>query len=193
MGQMYEELIAEIQRLRAGVPNVVVGISGFAGAGKTHLAGKLGEQFAVRDGQMIHLDNLYRPLPHGDGLFDEYDWPLLLRVINDARNGRSLDYQGTDFEGRHYPWRFTEELPPVVIVEGIRLFRPEVMSAFDLSVWIDCPPDLALKRAKARDLSQGHDDEYMKRWDTEWTPKNKEYYETYRPDRLADLVYADYG
>jgi uridine kinase len=80
----------------------------------------------------------------------------------------------------------------VVIVEGIRLFRQELMSNFDLSVWIDCPPELALERAKARDLDQGHDEQYMKHWDTEWAPQNEEYYNTHHPDQLASFEYKEY-
>lgn len=67
------------------------------------------------------------------------------------------------------------------------------MAQFDLSVWIDCPPELALSRAKARDLAQGADEAYMKRWDTEWGPKNKEYFDSYRPDRLASFIYKEFG
>ncbi len=113
-------------------------------------------------------------------------------IVDDAREEKGLDYQGVNFEGNPYSWRFNEELPKVLIVEGIRLFRQELMDCFDLSVWINCPPELALNRAKSRDQAQGHDEEYMKRWDAEWAPLNQQYFKTYHPEKLADLLYEEY-
>jgi uridine kinase len=130
---MFNELTKQIDGLLTEKPSVIVGISGFAGAGKTHLADKLRGHYDVSDGQVVHLDNLYMPLPRGTG-----------------------------FKGE--PYYFSETLPKVLLVEGIRLYRPEFMDNFDLSIWIDCPPELALRRAKERDLSQGHNEAYMKRW-----------------------------
>ncbi len=188
----FDELAGRIARLLEDKGRVVVGISGFAGAGKSHLATKLRDQFRVRDGQVVRLDNIYMPLPRGTGLFDDYDWLKLREIVEAARASRKLDYQGIGWDGTVYPWRFDEEAPDVLIVEGIRLFRRELMDLFDLSIWIDCPPSLALERAKARDLEQGHDDEYMKRWDAEWAPKNSEYFDVYQPEDLVDIVYDAY-
>ena len=87
---------------------------------------------------------------------------------------------------------FDEELPPVVIFEGIRLIQPKFSQYFDISVWIDCPQDFAITRAKNRDRSQGENEETVGRWDTDWGPKDKKYFDTFRPDKLADFIYKDY-
>lgn len=129
---------------------------------------------------------------HAERLFDDYDWNKLRRVVDEVRVGGGLDYQGIGFDGTVYPWRFKEDPPDVLIVEGIRLFRPELMDLFDLSIWIDCPPVFALERAKARDIAQGHDNEYMKRWDDEWAPKNSEYFQVHNPKSLVDIVFEGY-
>ncbi len=84
-------------------------------------------------------------------------------------------------------------MPKVLLVEGIRLYRPEFMNNFDLSIWIDCPPELALRRAKERDIKQGHGEQYMKRWDTEWGPLSQEYFDKYHPDKLTDVLYKEFG
>jgi uridine kinase len=186
---MFEELTTQIDQYVGEDKLVVVGISGFAGAGKTTLA----EHYKIDDGQVVHLDNIYMPLPRGTGIFDDHDWQLLHQIIEDARNGKDLDYQGVGFDGVAYPWRFDAKLPKVLIVEGIRLYRPEVMSNFDISTWIDCPPDLALRRAKVRDVQQGHNEAYMKRWDTEWGPLNQQYFDEYHPDKLATFLYQEFG
>jgi uridine kinase len=190
---MFKELVKQIDMLSASQHTVIVGISGFAGSGKTHLAKRLADHYEIEDGQVIHLDNIYSSLPRGGGLFDDYDWSVFGHILDQAKEGNNLNYQGVGFDGKPYPWRFSEKLPKVLIVEGIRLYRPELMRHFDISIWINCPPDLALQRAKKRDLDQGHDEQYMKRWDSEWMPLNQEYFEVYEPDKLVDILYQDFG
>ena len=116
---MFDELIKQINKQLTGSPHVIVGISGFAGAGKTYLANKLAKHYAIDDGQVIHLDNIYTPLPRGAGIFDDYDWQLLHQIVEGAKNGNDLDYKGTGFDGVSYSWRFKKKLPRVLIVEGI--------------------------------------------------------------------------
>ncbi|GAG89728.1 unnamed protein product [marine sediment metagenome] len=84
---------------------------------------------------------------------------------------------------------FDEELPKLVIVEGIRLLQPKLIPNFDISVWIDCPQAIAIQRAKARDRKQGEDEQTVERWDTDWGPKDKEYFDMYRPDKIATFIY----
>lgn len=187
---MFNDLTELIQQQLKNKPHVVVGISGFAGGGKSTLANKLRDNFGIKDGQIVRLDNIYAPEPRGDGLFDDYNWSVLKQILDDAHAGKPLHYNGRGFKNETYV--FNELLPTVVIVEGIRLFRPELRRYFDVSVWVNCPPELALQRAKARDLSQGADEDTMKRWDVEWGPKNQKYFDNYHPDQLASFVYEEY-
>lgn len=187
---MFDELVARIEKLSGAKRPVVVGISGFAGAGKSTLADRLAKHFGISGGQIVRLDNLYNPLPRGPEMFDDYDWNLLTQILKDARSSDRLKYQGRGFYNEQLD--FDEPMPKILIVEGIRLYRKELMEFFDMSVWIDCPPELALERAKVRDTEQGHDAEYMKRWDAEWAPLSQQYYETYHPEKLAHFLYKQY-
>lgn len=187
---MFNELTDNIEKLMQDNDQVVVGISGFPGSGKSTLADRLKSHFINADSHVVRLDNLYTPLPRGTGLFDDYDWTLLRRIVDDVHTGKPLQYRGRGFEGEVL--LFDVPPPKIAIVEGIRLFRRQFMDNFNLSVWVDCPPDLALDRAKSRDLGQGNDEAYMQRWDTEWAPKSLEYYRTYHPEHLADFIYLEY-
>lgn len=187
---MFEDLITKVDEKLSSKPHVTVAISGFGGAGKSTLAERLGKHYGVKQSQIVQLDNLFVEPPYGPGIFDDYDWPLINKIIQKVREGKRLRYQGRGFLGERP--LFDEPLPKVVIFEGVRLLRPEIISNFDVTVWVDCPHDLALKRGKERDRLQGADEAHISRWDTEWGPLDDKYFDSYRPDKLATFLYQEY-
>lgn len=188
---MIDEIINRIDSLSEKTDYVIVGISGFPGSGKTTLTQELAYHYSISDAQVLHLDDLYVAGPRPDGLFDEYNWELLKKLLADARAGHKLEYRGVNWEGITNEWEFDEPLPPVLIVEGIKLFRPELMPYFDVSIWVDTPLDISIERAKARDRAQGHDKKEMPIWETKWKPMNREYVEMFKSDQLADLIWPN--
>lgn len=185
--ERFSQLVAKIEEQLVHQECLVVAISGFGGSGKSHLADRLQSHFGLKESQTIRLDHLYSQNPDGPGLLDQVDWPLLIQILDSVREGRSLHYVGRGFRKEALP--VDEPLPRVVIVEGIRLLQPNLLPYFDIAIWMDCPQEIAMERAKRRDRLQGEDEETVSRWDTDWGPKDKEYFETYRPDRLATLLY----
>lgn len=183
-------LIQKIKTLAEQKPNVTVAISGFGGAGKSYLTQKLQAYFSIQDQQTICIDNLYGPNPNGPDIFDQTDWQLLDSILKDVKQSKALNYVGKSFEGEAIPIKAI--LPKVLIVEGIRLLQPRFMPYFDISVWIDCPHSLALARAKQRDAVQGETVENIRRWDTDWGPKDALYFERYQPKKLASVIFTDY-
>ncbi len=183
----FDELVLAIEALMLQKPHVVVAISGFGGAGKSHLANRLRDYFKIKDTQVIRIDNLYSSSPDGPNIFDQSNWPLIETILGDVPTVKRLKYQGKDFRGNMLS--FDEELPKVVIIEGIRLLQPKLLSYFDISVWLDCPQDFAIQRAKVRDREQGEDEQTVNRWDTDWGPKDREYFDKFRPDQLASFLY----
>ncbi len=79
-------------------------------------------------------------------------------------------------------------MPPVLIVEGIRLLSDRTRDWFDLAVWIDLDPDAAGARAKARNVLQGDDRAELDLWDTKWIPEGHDYERVERPHERADIV-----
>ena len=186
----FEALVSKIERITKNKPHILIGITGFGGSGKSYLANRLRDHFGINDNQIVRIDNLYGQNPKGPGIFDQSDWNLIEHILKDSSVGKRIRYQGKDHKGKLL--RFDEDLPKIVIFEGIRLLQPKFSQYFDISVWIDCPQDFAIKRAKARDRSQGEDEETVSGWDTDWGPKDKKYFDTYRPDQLASFIYKDY-
>jgi uridine kinase len=186
---MFDELVKVIESQLAEKPHVVVGITGFGGSGKTTLTKRLREYFAIPDAQVVYLDNIFAENHAGKLIFEDYDWPVITRLLEDVQDGDRLKYQGRGFLGEPIP--FDQPLPKVVIIEGVRLFRPEVMDYFDTAVWIDCPPELATQRGEQRDRDDGNDEQHINRWRSEWLPKDQEYYTVYKPQELATFLYKN--
>ena len=186
-GSPFSELVGRIEAAASTDGPVVVVISGFGGSGKTTLANRLRDHFGLSDRQVIRGDDLYSTNPHGRGLFDLTDWPLLTRILEDAQVAERLRYVGRDYRGDAVD--VDEQMPQVVIVEGIRLLRSEAMARYDVAVWINCPHDIATRRAKARNREQGESEYEIALWDTLWGPLDDEYFRTHEPLELATFVY----
>ncbi|HUD07530.1 MAG TPA: hypothetical protein VMQ52_00400 [Candidatus Saccharimonadales bacterium] len=194
---MFNDLVNEIDQKKPTNGSVVVAISGFGGSGKTTLTKKLVEHYSLIDGQVIHLDNFIIDHAEGDGILGGYDWERFESVLQDVRDGKRLYYQVYDWPNdKLTDWYIDEPLPPIVIVEGIRLLQPNLLPYFDVCVWIDCPIDVSAQRGKKRD-SEGKKDPnfdlatHLKKWDDVWIPKDKKYSSEFNPKKLATFIYKD--
>ena len=192
---------ASYERLRARITQVmdsmgrppIVAISGHGGAGKTTLAARLMTDLGGQPHQVVRTDRLYASTAGPDsGVFDLHDWPTirdLLRRLRTLPPPTRLTYPVRTYEGVEQTCDVP--MPPVVIIEGIRLLRPETMPLFDLAVWIDLSPEAAGARAVERNRGQGDSAAELDLWRTKWIPEAHAYAEATRPDHLAHLVLAD--
>ena len=187
----FNDIVSLVKENTENNQHVVVAISGFGGSGKSYLADALADLFKIKRNQVIRIDCLYSTNPDGPGVLDQVDWENLESILKNIRSGDRLCYQGRGYRGEDL--HFDEELPNIVIVEGIRLLQPRFAPYFDISIWIDCPQEFAIQRAKVRDRGQGESEEEVARWDTHWGPLDKTYFEEYRPDSLATMLFRENG
>lgn len=189
---MYPELIKRIRFLLAKQEVVVVAISGHGGSGKSTLAESLAKDFGVADDQIIRVDNLHaKSYMEAKGIYEQHEWASLKTLLTHARSNNRLEYLARDWRGVEHNVSIAR--PRLIIVEGIRLVRPELLSIFDMNVWIDCPLELAAKRAIDRNRQQGDSEEEIDLWYTKWIPEAKQYYKDAQPHKIADFVYSEYG
>jgi uridine kinase len=183
-----QELLARCAEL-ARAPLSMIAIDGPAGSGKSTLAERI--RGAVEPSAVVHMDDFYRPLsPEARTAMSVdvkmaqlFDWQRLrAEVLRPLRAGNAVS-------SRRYDWpndRLGDEdlvVEPrgLVIVEGVYALREELMTFWDLGVWLDVPREVCLARMVARgeNTQEQLDD---------WYEGERFYRETFRPQERADLV-----
>jgi len=187
----YDALLARICALISTNGQIpVIGITGHGGSGKSTLAARLGADLGLEPDQVVATDGFYATTCGPDaGMWEQHDWSLVEALVMGAR--REPPPERLRFDYRWWSGETGVEdhpMPPVLIVEGIRLISERTRDWFDLTVWIDMDPHSAGERAKARNLLQGDDRAELDLWDTKWIPEGHAYERAERPRDLADLV-----
>ncbi len=186
---MYGDLIRRSRELLDNQGTVVMAISGHGGSGKSTLAEKLAAEFDVTEEQIVRTDNIHaKDYEQTEGLFKLHDWPVIFDLLSSIHESERLHYTTRDWKGVEGVVDIVK--PHLVILEGIRLIRPEVLPYIDLSVWIDCPLDVATKRAVDRNRKQGDSESELALWETKWLPEAEQYVELVHPKKIADFTYT---
>lgn len=184
------ELIETIKGLKVRPGQlIIIAVSGFGGSGKSTLASKLAAN--IKGAEVVSIDDfIVGARDERSGDWRTFDRDRLRReVLIPAKPDTTITYQqfhSGEWVG-HTGGRWRTIRPhKYLIIEGCGIFHPTLMPYFDFSVWIDCPQDIALKRAEARDLSQGNDDRSL--WEEVWRLNDLDYFHTFHPDKLASAI-----
>ncbi len=167
----------------------VVAIGGHGGSGKSTLSLRLAADLGIPAAQIVPTDRLYAAVDtRRASLFELQDWPVILDLLRRVRSGvdQRLRYSGRGYDGEDDP--VDEPMPVAVIVEGIRILRPETLPLIDVAVWIDLDPERAGERAKARNRDQGDSEAELDLWDAKWIPEGVDYERLVQPGRLAHIT-----
>lgn len=153
-----------------------VGIDGPGAAGKSTLARDAATR--VPGARVIAIDDF------GGPKVAEWDWGRFdAQVARPLISGRTARYQAWDWTtDQAGPWH---EVEPggLIIVEGVSCTRREVRLPWALTVWVDAPRELRLKRARERDGAA-----MLPVWLERWMPSEEAYIAREHPAERVDLV-----
>jgi uridine kinase len=168
---------------------VAVGISGYAGAGKSVLARQLvdavDDAVRVRGDDFLDPNRVHRRSADWDGVDRQR---LRHGALEPFRSGRAVAVRRLDWStGRHGD---ATPLPQssVLVVDSIGIFHPELLPWFDLTVWVDVDPEVARARGMARDRAAGREHDTL--WTEVWAPNDHEFEQAFSPRGLADILYV---
>ena len=177
----------------------IIGIAGGTGSGKTTVVKKIVEALPPHHVAVVPLDSYYNDTSHmteeerraiNFDHPDAFDWKLLIKQINDLREGRTIEQPTYSYlKCNREKETIHVEPKPVIIVEGIMtLLNKRLRDMMDLRIFVDCDPDERLIRVIQRDtLERGRTaqmviDRYLK----VLKPMHEEFIEPTK--RYADLI-----
>lgn len=200
-----DEVVRKILERRMNIPetrSLLVGVSGIDGCGKGYVAAQLQAHLALRgviptilnvDGwlnlpqkrfdQSAPAVNFYENAIRLDQFFNQLVLPLRdrrsIRLVADFVEETASDY-------RQHIYEYNDV--PVVLVEGIFLFKPQYRKYFDLTIWIECSFPTALARAIERAQEGLSRANTIAAYDTIYFPAQKIHLAQDKPRENADLI-----
>ncbi len=183
------DIVAAIDRLRDVKGRVAVGVSGFAGAGKSVLARRLvnvvDDAVRLRGDDFLDPQRVHRRSADWDGVDRQ-------RVRDEAlepfRAGNPVAVRPLDWSTGRRGAPTPLPQASVLVVDSIGIFHPELLPWFDLTVWVDVDIDGAQAQGMARDRAAGRAHDTL--WIDVWAANDSEFEQMFSPRSRADILYV---
>jgi uridine kinase len=202
MTRSFTEFAGCLAKRQHGGRALLVAIDGYGGAGKStftallHVAlrgaGVTPVTIVEADGFIMNLrEEDWRPIPSMPGARAPYriDGERLRReVLEPLRRGLSAQFV-------HHDWWFLEKAEVrtvhsqgIVLVEGTYCLDVRLRDCYDERIFLECPQELALERALARDIPPGEDEVGELAWKEIHSPAEWAYIREQNPRVAAHVV-----
>lgn len=182
-----QSLIAKINKIYQKKGHVTIAIDGRCGSGKTTLANKLKAYF---DCHIFHMDDFY--LQKYQRTQERYNEPggnvdrerFKKEVLEPLKEHQDVLYRPFDCstmsisEGTLYSYK------PINIIEGSYSCHPELIDAYDLSIFVDIDESLRLKRIEKRNGKEALD-MFIKKW----IPLEEKYFSSFDIQNHCDFYF----
>ena len=182
-------------------PATLAALSGIDGSGKGLIAGRIaaGLREAGLEVAPIALDPWHHParirFARDSGAhfysnafrFDE----LFERLIEPLRRDRSIELEARLLDlptDATYQYTYRFEHVNVILIEGIFLLRRDLRSRYDVTLWIDCPFEVALERALRRNQEATPAEQIRSDYERIYFPAQRLHLALDDPPTHADLV-----
>ena len=201
-----DDLITKVLERRAVTSDnrsLLVGVSGIDGSGKGYLAAQMKARLALHAVSSVILNvDAWLNLPekrfdqtapalnfYENAIrFDEF----FMRLAIPLRDRRSVHLEADFIEetASHFQTRIYDfKDVPVILVEGIFLFKPQYRNYFDLAIWIDCSFPTALARAIDRAQEGMSAANTIAAYETIYFPAQRIHMAQDKPRETADLTF----
>ena len=184
--------------------NLVIGLAGGSGAGKTTVAQNVLALLRTESATLVEQDAYYRDrsgLPEAERDQINFDHPdsldneLLARHLSALKRGEVVERPVYDF-ATHTRAASSVRLEPsrIILVEGILVLAvPELRDVMDLKIFVDTDADLRLIRRTRRDLrDRGRTlDSVLDQYERTVRPMHIEFVEPSK--RWADVIVPEGG
>ncbi|MEX1377397.1 MAG: uridine kinase [Eubacteriales bacterium] len=183
--------------------DIIIGIAGASGSGKTTIANRIHEPLGD-DAVLITHDSYYKN--HDELDFEQrskinYDHPnslesdLLVKHLMELKEGKSINIPQYDYT-QHQRKPDTINVKPcsVILVEGILIFtEPKLRELMDLKIYVDTDPDICLIRRINRDVKKRNRslDSVIEQYINTVKPMYHEFVEPSK--RYADIIIPEGG
>ena len=182
-----------------------VGIDGVDASGKTSMANELAEKLRPSGRQIIRVsvDDFHNPRairyqkgqnsPEGY-YFDSFNYEAIVsKVLKPLGPDGDLSYEKAVFDfktdARISSPREVAKRDAILLMDGIFLFRPELVNFWDLKVFLDVDFETTFRRAIKRDgYYLGSEQETISKYTERYVPGQKLYLQEARPKDRADIV-----
>lgn len=147
------EYLRQLAADRRSAEHAIVAITGPVGAGKSTLAGRVGDLVIATDDYLPDYDIVPE---HQRDLPEFADLPRLVADLRELRVGRYAEIPTWSFHSHKregYRRLDPPAAPGLIAVEGIHALHDRVLPATDLRVFVDAPRDIRWSRVEARELS----------------------------------------
>ncbi|MHB1087015.1 MAG: uridine kinase family protein [Minisyncoccota bacterium] len=165
----------------------IIGVSGYGGSGKTNFANELR---ALLNAPAVGVDSFQKNRTDKEySLWNIMDYARLEREVLAPFVSGATSIRYGHFEWAQNNAQEMREVPStnILIIEGVGLFRPELMKYFAYTIWVDCPLEEAIARGKKRDKDEHHNPQ-DELWDGIWKKNDIEYFDAYKANEIADVI-----
>jgi uridine kinase len=156
---------------------IVIAVAGISGSGKSTAAKKIVEEFGAENCVVISSDNYYRE-QHGKS-FEErektnydipqsFDFDALANDLSELRQGKTVHIPKYNFvtharekvkdaEGHDTEVEIRIPVAPkkIIIIDGILVLQPpQLQTKFDMRIFVEIPPEVAVLFRIDRDLKE---------------------------------------
>jgi len=187
---------------------VRVGIDGVSASGKTFFADELGDVLQDMGHEVVRLglDGFHNPSEtrHRRGVLsiagyveDSFNYSAVRKLVLDPLGPvGNLQYHPGIYD--HTVEQAIVSSPievsssAILIFEGVMLFRDEIVDCFDYKILVETSNEVALERAKIRDLKHfGDIDLLLEKYTERFMPGQLYYREKCNPELVADVIFSN--